>query len=138
MAKKGKLRNRTLRGKDLKLLYTLDNNVDIRIRMRTTVDRYGNNITPVTPLLLTRVITDVCPAALPICPRKIKSCFSVASNKAGEGIYETYIPFHPLDFNHINQIKEIQAFVSVSDLLDPKYPLALEYYGETTDPDFCK
>ncbi len=125
----------TRRYKDLKLLYSKDDGTDIPIRIRTRIGsdsalgspRY---LTPVTPLLLARQTTMVCPVTTAKNVRHAVACYGIPGNVSGEGNYSVPIVYHPTDGNHQQQLREVINYVTTSTVASPQNVLSVTYYGE--------
>lgn len=128
---------KTVRGKDVKLRYTQDNLEDALINQRQYVDEVGNQLTPITPLLLARQVPTNNPTIDRFGkaePRYISACFGSPTNLSGQSEYKILIPYAPGDANQSEQIKEIRDYLSSSSFLIPRSPLALMYQGENYTP----
>ena len=128
---------KTVRGKDIKLRYTQDNLEDALINQRQYFDEDGNQLTPITPLLLARQVPTNNPTIDRLGksePRYISACFGSPTNLSGQSEYKVLVPYAPGDANQIEQIKEIRNYVSSSSFLIPQSPLALTYQGENHIP----
>lgn len=124
---------KTIRGQDIKLRYTQDNSEDALINQRQYFDEEGNQLTPITPLLLARQV----PTNNPIIdklgkskPRYLSTCFGSPTNLTEQSEYKVLIPYIPGDLYHLEHIKEIRDYVSSSSFLVPQSPLAVSYQGE--------
>jgi hypothetical protein len=125
---------KTIRGKDLKVRYTQDDFEDALINQRLYYDENGDILTPITSLLLARQVTPSNPTIDRLGnsePRYILACFGSPSNQSGESQFKSIIPYSPGDLSHIAHIKEIIDYVSLSQFLEPKMPLAMIYHGES-------
>lgn len=129
----GKIRNlKTVRGRDIKLRYTQDNYEDALVNQRQYYDDDGNELTPITPLLLARQVQTNNPTIDRLGksePRYVSVCFGSPNNSSGQSDFKILIPYAPGDPNQIEQIKEIRDYVSPNQLT-PNSPLALTYHGE--------
>ncbi len=128
---------KTIRGKDIKLRYTQDNLEDALINQRQYFDEDGNQLTPVTPLLLARQVSTSNPTIDRLGksePRYISACFGSPSNLSGQSEYKIFVPYAPGDVNQLEQIREVGNYASLSSFLVPKSPLALSYRGENYIP----
>jgi len=128
---------KTVRGNDIKLRYTQDNLDDALINQRKYFDDDGNQLTPVTPLLLARQVLTNNPTIDRLGksdPRYVSACFGSPTNLSGQSEYKVLIPYAPGDANQLEQIKEIRDYVSASSFLVPPSPLALMYQGENHIP----
>lgn len=99
----------TRRGRDIRLIYTKDNDEDIIIVQRT----YRINDTlahPITPLLLAREVTGVPYGVKSITPRRCVACIPNSFNVTGQSIFNTVLPYKPGDPNLTNQLREIESF----------------------------
>lgn len=116
----------TRRYQDLKILYDLDfpDRSQI-IRQRTYRTEDGTIETPITSMLLARVIQEDCPApAKRFEPRNIVACFANPSNQTGESNFTVMIPYRPATGNHRAHALEILQYPGV---------LAGGYTGEIHD-----
>lgn len=123
---------KTVRGKDLKIRYTQDNSEDALVTQRQYYDENGDELTPVTPLLLARQIATNNPTIDRLGnaePRYISACFGSPQNKLGESNFKVIVPYAPGDNNQIEQVKEVYAYISASAFLS-RSPLSLTYHGE--------
>lgn len=125
---------RTVRGKDLKILYTQDNLVDGLINQRQFYDQDGQILAPITPKLLERQVignsSPIIPRLGGIEPRTVATCFGSIGNVSGESNFVVIIPYAPGDTNHNEHLREIFNFVSPSSNLNPSSPLNVSYQGE--------
>ena len=126
-------RLKTVRGKDVKIRYTQDTLEDALINQRQYFDEDGNQLTPITPLLLARQVPTNNPTIDRLGksePRYISACFGSPTNLSGQSKYKILIPYAPGDANQMEQIKEIRNYASSSSFLIPQSALALTYQGE--------
>lgn len=127
----------TIRGKDIKLRYTQDNLEDALINQRQYFDGDGNQLTPITPLLLARQVLTSNPTVDRLGksePRYVSACFGSPNNLSGQSEYKIFVPYAPGDVNQSEQIREVRSYISSSSFLVPKSPLALSYRGENYIP----
>ena len=126
-------RLKTVRGKDVKIRYTQDTLEDALINQRQYFDEDGNQLTPITPLLLARQVPTNNPTIDRLGksePRYVSACFGSPTNLSGQSEYRVVIPYAPGDANQMEQIKEIRNYASSSSFLVPQSALALTYQGE--------
>ncbi|WP_341738743.1 hypothetical protein [Microcoleus sp. CAWBG640] len=124
---------KTIRGKDLKIRYTQDSFEDTVISQRQFYDENGVAIAPVTPKLLERQVVTNNPIIAKVGtlePRSVSVCFGSKVNKSGESNFKVFIPYHPGDAGHNEQIQEVLNYTSSSQSVEPKSPLRLTYSGE--------
>lgn len=125
---------KTVRGRDIKIRYTQDNLDDALVNQRQYFDGDGNQLTPITPLLLARQVPTNNPTIDRLGnaePRYISACFGSPQNSSGESNFKIVVPYAPGDINQIEQIREIRNYISPSQFLEPKSPLSLAYHGES-------
>lgn len=124
---------RTIRGRDIKLRYTQDDNEDGLINQRTFFDPNGDQLTPVTPLLLARETGTPNPALDRVGSKKARTatvCFGNPSNLSGESNFTVIIPYHPGDSVFADHLRELFNYTSLSAFLDPNTPQLITYHGE--------
>ena len=125
---------KTVRGKDLKIRYTRDNENEGLINQRQFYDENGQILAPITPKLLERQIvgnnTPTIARLGGIEPRVAKTCFRSVANASGESNFTVIIPYAPGDASHNEHLREIFTFVSPSLNLNPASPLNVNYQGE--------
>ncbi|WP_293335948.1 hypothetical protein [Microcoleus sp. CAWBG58] len=124
---------KTVRGRDLKIRYTQDNLEDSLVSQRQYYDEGGNQLTPVTPLLLARQVATNNPTIDRLGnaePRYISACFGSPQNKSGESNFKVIVPYAPGDNRQAEQIKEVGEYTSFSPSVEPRLPLQLTYHGE--------
>ena len=113
-----------IRYKDLGIYYDSDFGFTVPIRQRQFKDQDGNLKTPVTALLLNRLIQpDVkIPVAREFEPRYANACFINPDNQTGESNIRVFSPYRPTDGNLQAHLREIQAYPGVA---------SVDYKGET-------
>lgn len=125
---------RTVRGKDLKIRYTQDDLAEGLINQRQFYDQDGIMLAPITPKLLERQVetnNPTIPRLGGASPRYVATCFGSAATISGESNFVVLIPYPPSDNNnHVEHLREIFNYVSLSSNLSPKSPLNISYYGE--------
>lgn len=113
------------RYKDLGVYYDSDFGFTIPVRQRTNKDENGNEISPVTQLLLDRLVNTDCkvPVAKEFEPRYVNACIPNSANQDGESNFKMIIPYRPTDqVSFRAHIREIKDFQNVQ---------AVDYKGET-------
>jgi len=124
---------RTIRGKDLKILYTKDNLIDCLVVQRLFYDQNNHILTPVTTKLLERQVAgNSSPPLLnlgTIEARHVTTCFASVVTESGESNFKVIIPYAPSD-SHNEHIQEIFAYTSPSPNLNPAFALNISYHGE--------
>lgn len=108
------------RGKDIKVNYDDDAGNQIPVVQRTYLEANGELLTPVTPLLQTRVLTGVPIGTKPDQLRKAVA--GISSSKLS-----VIIPYAPGDINLTSQLKEIQNYDSGSFTVQ-----CVDYLGESS------
>lgn len=111
------------RSKDIKFVYTTDNNTNLLAVQRTYVDsNSGEALTVITPLFLARQYDSEWKLE-PIDrrARKIEVCKQVNEK---EGNYDSLIPYSPTDAMHKEHAREIISSEGV---------LSFTYIGESRD-----
>ncbi|MEG4251061.1 hypothetical protein [Microcoleus sp. Pol10D4] len=125
---------KTVRGKDINIKYTQDNFEESIVTQRQYFDDNGAELTPITPLLLSRQVVGAnSPTAARFGSsqlRHISVCFGSSNNTLGESNFKVVVPYAPGDPIQAEQIRETRDYVSPSQFLAPKTPLKLVYHGE--------
>lgn len=114
----------TRRYADLKVLYDTDiEGRSLVIRQRTYKTQGGEAETPITSLLLARVVPGDCPAPRRslLSPRRAIACFANPSNVNGQTELAAISPYRPTDPQLKAHVLEVRA---VNDVL------AVRYQGE--------
>jgi DNA-directed RNA polymerase beta subunit len=115
------------RYQDLKFTYDRDNSSTQLLRQRVYRSRDGTIETPITSLLLARVVeTEDAVPPRTYTPRRVIACFENPQNRVGQTELTAFIPYRPGDPNLVNHAREILTFGEV---------YSGEYRGETDDPD---
>ena len=113
------------RYQDLKVQYDRDNGSIVLLRQRVYRSRDGEIETPITSLLLARVIeTDNAVPPRSYTPRRLLACFENDQNRLGQTELTAFIPYAPGDPNLKNHAQEILNFGNVANA---------KYFGESED-----
>lgn len=113
------------RYQDIGIYYDSDFGFTTILRQRNYKNEDGTVQTPITSLLLARVVNTDCkiPVAKDFEPRYVNACFGNLSNILGETVLKAIIPYRPTDStNHKAHIREIAAYPNVE---------TVDYKGET-------
>jgi hypothetical protein len=112
------------RYQDIGIFYDSDFGFRSILRQRVYKSESGQVQTPITSLLLARVVSTECkiPRTRDFNPRYVNACFAESFNATGESILKAIIPYRPTDeMLHKEHIREIAAYPGV---------LAVDYAGE--------
>lgn len=113
------------RYQDIGIYYDSDFGFTTILRQRNYKNEDGTVQTPITALLLARLVNTSCkiPASRDFEPRYVNACFGNLNNISGESILKAIIPYRPTDAGtHKAHIREIAASPNVE---------AVDYRGET-------
>jgi hypothetical protein len=113
------------RYRDLSIYYDSDIGFTVPIRQRTFKDENGVMRSPITQMLLNRLVADDCkaPVAKDFEPRYINACMPNPANDTGESNLKVIIPYRPTD--------EVSFKAHVREIRDYPDVAAIDYKGET-------